>query len=185
MIYTRMRNLPASRINGATLEHCLVADGCVIGAGTRIERCLIGVRSRDRRGMRDPRHGDDRRRPLRDRRGAGARTREPAGPNLDVGDGAVIERAILDKDCRIGRGVKLINRDSKQDVDGPNGIYYIRDGIICVPPRRGHPGRHGGVSPLERCGASSCPRLVPALPNTDNLPTVPAPLWRPPCCAGP
>ncbi len=54
-------------------------------------------------------------------------------PDLNVGDGTVIERAILDKDCRIGRGVKLVNRESKQDFDGPNGLYHIRDGIICVP----------------------------------------------------
>ena len=54
-------------------------------------------------------------------------------PDLNIGDGTVIERAILDKDCRIGRGVKLVNRDGKQDADGPNGLYHIRDGIICVP----------------------------------------------------
>ena len=45
VIYTRMRNLPPSRINGAVLEHSVVADGCVIGCGSRIERSLIGVRS--------------------------------------------------------------------------------------------------------------------------------------------
>jgi glucose-1-phosphate adenylyltransferase len=54
-------------------------------------------------------------------------------PDLNIGDGAVIERAILDKDCRVGRGAKLINADGKQDFDGPNGLYHIRDGIICVP----------------------------------------------------
>ena len=46
VIYTRMRYLPPRRINGAMLEHCLVSDGCVIGTGSRIERSLIGVRSR-------------------------------------------------------------------------------------------------------------------------------------------
>ena len=45
----------------------------------------------------------------------------------------MIERAILDKDCRIGRGAKLLNRDHKQEYDDPNGMYYIRDGIIIVP----------------------------------------------------
>ncbi|MBP3958042.1 hypothetical protein J8F10_22530 [Gemmata sp. G18] len=45
VIYTRMRNLPASRINGAALEESVVADGCVIGSDTRIERSLIGVRA--------------------------------------------------------------------------------------------------------------------------------------------
>src|SRR5437763_8079646 len=46
LIYTRMRNLPASRINGATLEHSLVADGCVVGPRSRIEKTVLGVRSR-------------------------------------------------------------------------------------------------------------------------------------------
>src|SRR5213078_711968 len=45
VIYTRMRNLPASRLGGAGLERCLVSDGCVVQAGTRLERCVIGVRS--------------------------------------------------------------------------------------------------------------------------------------------
>ena len=62
------------------------------------------------------------------------RDNERAGrPNLNIGDGTVIERAILDKECRIGRGVKLVNRANQQDFDGPNGLYYIRDGIICIP----------------------------------------------------
>ena len=54
-------------------------------------------------------------------------------PSLNVGDGTVIERAILDKDCRVGRGVRLVNRDRRQEFDGPNGTYHIRDGIIVVP----------------------------------------------------
>src|SRR5262249_50934744 len=36
VIFTRMRYLPASRLSGATLEQCLVSDGCVVEAGTRI-----------------------------------------------------------------------------------------------------------------------------------------------------
>src|SRR5262245_27110498 len=45
VIYTRMRNLPASRFDGVDLEHSVVADGCSIGRGTLVERSLIGVRS--------------------------------------------------------------------------------------------------------------------------------------------
>jgi glucose-1-phosphate adenylyltransferase len=131
VIYTRMRNLPASRINGAVLEHSVVADGCVIGSGTRIERSLIGVRSvigsdcvvRDTVLIGSDKFETD------------AQKRENARtnrPDLNLGDGVVIEKAILDKDCRIGRGAKLINAANKQDFDGPNGMYHIRDGIICV-----------------------------------------------------
>ncbi|MCS7020814.1 MAG: glucose-1-phosphate adenylyltransferase [Gemmataceae bacterium] len=131
-IYTRMRNLPASRINGAVLEHSLVADGCVIGEGTRIERSLVGVRSIIGRNC-----------VLRETVMLGSDAYESEAqkqenarlqrPNLNIGDGSIIERAILDKDSRIGRYVQLINREGRQHYDSPNGLYYIRDGIICIP----------------------------------------------------
>ena len=60
-------------------------------------------------------------------------TAEDGRCTVRLGDGSVIEMAILDKECRIGRGVKLVNRARIQDADGPNGMYHIRDGIICVP----------------------------------------------------
>jgi glucose-1-phosphate adenylyltransferase len=131
-IYTRMRNLPASRINGAVLEHSLIADGCVIGEGTRIEHSLVGVRSIIGRNC-----------VLRETVMLGSDAYESETqkienarlqrPNLNIGDGSIIERAILDKDSRIGRYVQLINREGRQHYDGPNGLYYIRDGIICIP----------------------------------------------------
>ena len=132
VIYTRMRNLPASRINGAALEESVVADGCVIGSDTRIERSLIGVRSRigvsctirDTIIIGSDKFETDAQR---------AANRKVGRPDLNIGDGAVIERAILDKDCRVGRGARLCNRDNKMEADGPNGSYHIRDGIICVP----------------------------------------------------
>ena len=52
-------------------------------------------------------------------------------PSLTVGDGTVIERAILDKDCRIGRNVRIINHRQVQDDEGPN--YVIREGVIVIP----------------------------------------------------
>lgn len=132
VIYTRMRNLPSSRIDGATLEHSVVADGCVIGTGTRIERSLIGVRSiigsnctiRETVLIGSDEYESEAQKKANAKSGR---------PNLNIGDGSVIERAILDKECRVGKGAKLINHEGKQDFDGPNGLYHIRDGIICVP----------------------------------------------------
>jgi glucose-1-phosphate adenylyltransferase len=132
VIYTRMRNLPASRIIGAVLDHSVVADGCVIGTGTRVERSLVGVRSvigsdcliRDTVMIGSDKFENE------------AQKRENiriGRPNLNIADGVVIERAILDKECRIGRGAKLINKHNQQDADGPGGMYHIRDGIICIP----------------------------------------------------
>ena len=39
-------------------------------------------------------------------------------PDLGVGDGSVIERAILDKDCRIGRNVRIVNQRGLKDDGG-------------------------------------------------------------------
>ena len=132
LIYTRMRNLPASRINGATLERCTIADGCVIGAGTRIEHCLIGVRSRvgaDCRLTDVVMIGSDRFETpaeVRENRDAGR-------PDFNIGDGTTIEGAILDKDCRVGKGVRVARAAGKPDYDDPEGRYCIRDGIVCIP----------------------------------------------------
>jgi glucose-1-phosphate adenylyltransferase len=130
IIYTRMRNLPASRISEARLEQALVSDGCVVGAGTRIERCLLGVRSRIGRNVT-----------LRDAvlLGANYYEIEPATkggasadrPAIGVGDNSVLERIIVDKNCRIGRNVHIVNRLRVQEADNEN--YTIRNGIVVLP----------------------------------------------------
>ena len=43
----------------------------------------------------------------------------------------MIERAIVDKDCRIGRGVRIVNSKGLENDDGKN--YVIRDGIVVIP----------------------------------------------------
>src|SRR5436189_4255554 len=50
VIFTRMRFLPASRVENARLRECLISDGCVIQHGADLERCVVGVRSRIGRG---------------------------------------------------------------------------------------------------------------------------------------
>jgi glucose-1-phosphate adenylyltransferase len=130
VIYTRMRYLPASRISAARMEHCLVGDGCVIQAGTVLERCLVGLRSRigENVTVRDSVIiGADRFETDAER----ADNRRQGIPDFTIGDGSVIERAILDKDCRVGRNVQIINRAKLRDGQGDN--YVIRDGIVVIP----------------------------------------------------
>jgi glucose-1-phosphate adenylyltransferase len=130
VIYTRMRFLPASRVSGARLDQCLISDGCVIEPGTVMERCVVGVRSRIGRQvtLRDTIVlGADRLESDAER----AANRSKGVPDLLVGDGAVIERAILDKECRIGKNVQIVNRRGVQDDEGDN--YVIRDGIVVIP----------------------------------------------------
>jgi glucose-1-phosphate adenylyltransferase len=129
-IYTRMRYLPASRIGAAQLSQCLVSDGCIIEQGARLERCLVGIRSRIGRHVQlkealvlgaDRSETDEQR----------AQNRQQGIPNLGVGADCLIERAILDKDCRIGPGVQIVNRQQLEHADGAN--YHIRDGIVVIP----------------------------------------------------
>ena len=130
IIYTRMRFLPASRISGAKLEHSLISDGCVIRDGTQITRSVIGVRSRIGRNVtiRDTVFiGADRFETDAER----ARNFARGQPDLGVGEGSVIERAILDKDCRIGRNVRIVNKNKLENHEGAN--YVIRDGIVVIP----------------------------------------------------
>ena len=54
-------------------------------------------------------------------------------PRVGVGEGTLIKKAIIDKNARIGSGVRLLNDEGIQNADGDGGSFYIRDGIIIVP----------------------------------------------------
>ncbi len=130
VIYTHMRNLPPARVSGASLAKCVLSDGCVIQAGARVERSVIGVRTVIGRNVT-----------VRDsvllganyyEGSARARRGGPAeAPPLGVGDGSVLERVIADKNCRIGRNVRIVNAARVQEGEGPN--YVTRDGIVVIP----------------------------------------------------
>jgi glucose-1-phosphate adenylyltransferase len=130
VIYTRMRFLPASRVVGATLRSALVSDGCVIHPGAQIVNSLIGVRSiigRDVRVRDSVVIGADQYETEAER----AANRARGLPGFSIGDGSVIEQAIIDKDCRIGRGVRITNKRNLREADGEN--YVIREGIVVIP----------------------------------------------------
>jgi glucose-1-phosphate adenylyltransferase len=130
VIFTRMRYLPASRISGADLEQCLVSDGCVVRSGTKLVRSVLGVRThighnvtvRNTVIIGADRFETDQERAANRRRGI---------PDMIVGDGAVIENAILDKDCRVGANVRIVNQKQTPNEEGKN--YVIRDGIVVIP----------------------------------------------------
>ena len=130
IIYTRMRFLPASRLGGARMKQAIISDGCVIQPGANLERCVIGVRSRigQNATLRDvvilgaDRYETDAERAANRTRGV---------PDLVIGDDVVIERAILDKECRIGRGARIVNRRGVQNDEGEN--FVIREGVVVIP----------------------------------------------------
>lgn len=125
-IYTHPRFLPGSKVNGATLRQAIVSDGCII-SDAHIERSVIGVRSIIRSGATIRNSvimGGDYFEASAPQASAGA-------PPIGIGRNCVIDRAIIDKNARIGDGVVITPEGKDKNVDGPN--YFIRDGIIVVP----------------------------------------------------
>jgi glucose-1-phosphate adenylyltransferase len=60
-----------------------------------------------------------------------ARNRERGIPDVGVGRDCEIRNAIIDKNARIGHGVRLVNRNGAANESAEN--YVIVDGIIVVP----------------------------------------------------
>ena len=130
-IFTRARMLPPSKISGTTLDKVLVADGCIIAAD-RIERSVIGVRSRIGKGtvIRNIyMMGSDFYQSLEEIE----QSRSDGTPLIGVGEQCEIENAILDKSCSIGDGVKIKGGSHLADGDFPT--HTIRDGIVVVKKR--------------------------------------------------
>ena len=58
---------------------------------------------------------------------------------MGIGEGSVIRRAIIDKNARIGKNVKIINKDNVQEAERESEGYYIRSGIVVVIKKCGDP----------------------------------------------
>ena len=133
-IYTHPRFLPGSKINGATLRHALISDGCII-SDAHIERSVIGIRSTIQSGATIRNSivmGADYFELDASRTEPGSANR-PSGsdPPIGVGRNCVIDRAIIDKNARIADGVVITPEGKPLNLDAEN--YFIRDGIVVVP----------------------------------------------------
>jgi glucose-1-phosphate adenylyltransferase len=128
--YTAPRFLPPTRMDGAMVRGSLVADGCTIGDGAVIENSIIGLRCCIGNGVvirNSIIMGSDyyeTEEEIQEQRRRGI-------PAIGIGENTEIDGAIIDKDCHIGKRVKIVNRSGV--VDGEEKPYgLIRDGVICV-----------------------------------------------------
>lgn len=130
-VYTRARYLPPSKVEDTEINDSIVSDGCIIN-GAKITNSVIGLRSRISKGVQMEASfmmGADFYQTFEDM----GRDRGKNLPRVGIGEGTVIKRAIIDKNARIGNNARLLNDAGTTVADGPNGSYYIRDGIIIVP----------------------------------------------------
>jgi glucose-1-phosphate adenylyltransferase len=54
-------------------------------------------------------------------------------PSIGIGKDTHIERAIIDKNARIGQDVRIESHAGRPDADGPEERWYIRDGVVVIP----------------------------------------------------
>ncbi|HMO64354.1 MAG TPA: glucose-1-phosphate adenylyltransferase, partial [Verrucomicrobiota bacterium] len=102
-IYTRPRYLPASKFNGAHLDHAVISDGCIINRAS-ISRSIIGVRTTIEEGAilhRAVVMGSD----FFESADSIAENRALGRPPVGIGRHTRVEDAIIDKNARIGDNV--------------------------------------------------------------------------------
>lgn len=122
-VFTRPRFLSPSRISNCRIEQSLISEGCVIH-DAEIKNSSIGLRTVIGKGCKITKSvlmGADYYEAASDK-----------GPvKIGIGDGTIIENAIIDKSARIGKNVVIKNLENQKNFDGE--FYYIRDGIVVVP----------------------------------------------------
>ncbi len=128
-IYTSVRTLPHAKVSNSRISNTIIAEASVI-VDCEVEDSVIGIRSFIGRNAvvkktimmgADYFHWHD------------SRLREPSqGPdNPGIGEGSLVEGAIIDRNVSIGRNCQIINKDNVQE-GGDGDKIFIRDGIIVI-----------------------------------------------------
>ena len=128
-IFSRPRFLPASKINGATIDHAMVGDGCIINHAV-IRESLVGIRSVVGNGSELNRvilMGGD----YYESHVSIMENELVGKPRVGIGQNTKIENAIIDKNARIGNNVVISPEGKPADMDHP--LYHIRDGVVIIP----------------------------------------------------
>ncbi|MCA9978268.1 MAG: glucose-1-phosphate adenylyltransferase, partial [Anaerolineales bacterium] len=128
-IYTHARFLPASELYGARMRNVLLADGCQVH-DANINNAVVGLRSiigsevviQDTVMM-----GAD----FYETNADKAENDRLERPHIGIGNGSVIKGAIIDKNARIGRNVKIRSIPNRPDEETDN--WVAREGLIIVP----------------------------------------------------
>ncbi|MDX1969579.1 MAG: glucose-1-phosphate adenylyltransferase [Planctomycetaceae bacterium] len=129
-IFTHARMLPPTRCDGAQITQSLISDGCFIEPGAVIENSVIGLRCRIGRNVtirNSVLMGADYFQSDAERQNDAA-TGQPA---IGIGEGSFIEGAIVDKNCRIGKHVRISPKGLPEVPKG--SLLVVEDGVIAVP----------------------------------------------------
>lgn len=135
-IFTHARFLPGSKILDSQVTNSILCEGSIINR-SRISDSIIGIRSRigeDTLIEKSVVMGADYFESAEE-----IETNRRLGiPNIGIGRGCEIRKAIIDKNARVGENCRLVNARNVQNEETED--YVIRDGIIVVP-------KHGIIRP--------------------------------------
>ena len=128
-IYTHRRHLPATKVNFSNITSSLTSEGSII-TNAYIVNSIIGVRTIIESGasldgvycMGATYYETEKQKKANAERGI---------PNLGIGKGTIIKKAIIDMNTRIGDNCR-IGIDSIPRKEGDYGDYSIHDGIIVI-----------------------------------------------------
>ncbi|MBA4312893.1 MAG: glucose-1-phosphate adenylyltransferase [Chlorobiaceae bacterium] len=129
-VYTRPRFLPPSKILNSKVEQSMISDGCIIRCA-KIQNSVIGVRTRIEAksqlenvlmmGADYYQSDTERENDLKNNL-----------PPIGIGENTIIRDSIIDKNARIGRNVKIVNKNKIQQIDCEKESYCIRNGITII-----------------------------------------------------
>jgi glucose-1-phosphate adenylyltransferase len=129
-IYTHMRNLAPSKMNFSNMNQSIAAEGCII-TNASISNSIVGVRTIIETGSSLNGvicMGAD----FYESEPQKQQNAEARVPNIGIGRGTIVKRAIIDKNACIGEDCRIGVDDIARN-DGNYGQYYIIDGIIVIP----------------------------------------------------
>jgi glucose-1-phosphate adenylyltransferase len=129
-IYTHARHLPPTKLLDTKVVESMIGEGCIIKECT-VKRSVIGIRSRIETGCLIDNAllmGSDFYESPAERQRLLASGKIPLG----VGANTVIRRAIVDKNARIGRNVRIENREHVQEANREDLGFVIRSGIVVI-----------------------------------------------------
>jgi glucose-1-phosphate adenylyltransferase len=129
-IYTRSRYLPPTKLLDSHVIESMVGEGCILKECT-VKRSVVGVRSRietscvvDNALLMGCDYYESPMQRLK--------LLESGKVPLGIGATTTIQRAIVDKNARIGRNVKMINKDHVEESNREEQGFVIRNGIVVV-----------------------------------------------------
>ncbi len=130
-IYTRSRYLPPTKMLDCQITESMIGEGCIL-KNCQINHSVLGVRSRIESGCVIDHAlimGADYYKSRAEQVAAATDQHQIA---LGIGRNTRIQRAIVDKNARIGANVQIINKDRVQEAERESQGFYIRSGIVVV-----------------------------------------------------